>query len=88
MKYGNCLFGAIFLLWVLRKQNPICILRVRPGTLIPHFMVRTDSELHHYKLDKNVLCWPFCYIVFKGSFQKLKSEQEILFQKGTASQIG
>jgi len=79
MKYSNCLLGALFLFWRKRKHSPKILLRVRPGTLVPHFMVKDKRGLYHYKLDNNILPWPFCYLIFNGSFQKLKQEKEYLF---------
>lgn len=81
MKYGNCLFGALILLWTERKNNPQFILRVRPQTNTPHFMVRTDDCLIHFRLVKDILPWPFCYLIFEGEFQKLQLSQEYLFNK-------
>lgn len=80
MRYGNCLIGALFLFWKKRKKNPKIKVKVRPGTIIPHFMIRDKKALYHYKLDKDVLPWPLCYLVFKGSFQRLKPEKEYLFE--------
>jgi len=81
MKYGNCLFGAFVLLWTERKNNPRFIVRCRPETRIPHFMVITKDCLYHYKMVKDILPWPLCYIVFLGEFQKLEHDKEYLFQK-------
>lgn len=79
MQYGNCLFGALMLLWSKRKQKPRLLLRFRPESATPHFMVSTENELHHYKVEKDILPWPFCYLLFKGSFQTLDKQKEILF---------
>jgi hypothetical protein len=79
MQYGNCLFGALLLVWTKRKEKPKFVLRFRPESFVPHFMVLTEKELHHYKLDKNIFFWPFCYVLFKGSFQTLDKEKEPLF---------
>lgn len=81
MRYGNCLFGSFVLLWTERKNNPRLIVRYRPQTRVPHFMVITRDNLYHYKIIKNVLPWPLCYIIFMGEFQKLEHNQEQLFQK-------
>ena len=77
MKYGNCLCGALLLIWTERKNKPKFIMKYRPGTSVPHFMVRTKDKLHHYNLEKNILLWPFCYLIFKGQFQTVNiSESE------------
>jgi hypothetical protein len=69
MKYGNCFTGAVMLLWTQRDHKPRLILRTRPGTMVPHFMVKTNSEIHHYKVHKEILPWPLCYFFFEGRFQ-------------------
>lgn len=76
MKYGNCLTGALFLLWSKRKQNPRLILKTRPGTMVPHFMVQSSAGIHHYTTEKNILPWPFCYLIFKGNFQTVQTAEE------------
>ena len=79
MKYGNCLIGACVLLFKRKTKKPKIILRFRPESCVPHFMVKTINRLYHYKLEKNILPWPFCYLIFQGSFQPLNLEKEILF---------
>jgi hypothetical protein len=81
MKYGNCLIGALFLLWKKRRTKPKFILKYRMNTKVPHFMIRTKHRLHHYKVDRNVLPWPFCYIVFQGTFESLPLREEENFAK-------
>jgi hypothetical protein len=81
MKYGNCLFGALVLLYTERSNNPKFIVRVRPQTYTPHFMVRSKTGLHHYKLNKDVLPFPLCYLIFAGEFQTLDLDKEELFYK-------
>jgi len=76
LKYGNCLTGALLLLWTKRKQNPKLILRTRPRTMVPHFMVKSTSGIHHYKTEKDILPWPLCYLLFKGSFQTVQTEED------------
>jgi hypothetical protein len=76
MKYGNCLIGALVLLYKERYNNPKFIIRSRPQTLIPHFMVCSNTGLHHYKTKKDLLPFPFCYFVFCGEFKTLKIDGE------------
>jgi hypothetical protein len=87
MIYGNCLLGsiAIILNRKKRKKKSKLITRFRPDSYVPHFMVKSDDKLYHYKFNKNILPWPFCYLIFHGSFQVVEAEKEILFinQKGT-----
>ena len=86
MQYGNCLLGAcvLFLNKMKRKKSPKIIMRFRPESSVPHFMVKSNDQLYHYKLDRNVLFWPFCYMIFKGSFQTIEAEKEYLFMNKTA----
>lgn len=81
MKYGNCLTGATLLMWKERKNRPKFILKIRPGTRVPHFMVKSDSGLHHYRVSKDILPWPMCYIVFRGRFQTVIPGEEENFDK-------
>lgn len=76
MKYGNCLTGAILLLWTQRNERPRLILKTRPGTRVPHFMVKTKAGVHHYRVEEEILPWPMCYLVFKGRFQTVQTEEE------------
>lgn len=81
MQYGNCLVGALFLIYKERKNNPKFILRKRPGTLVPHFMVRTKDKLHHYNVKRDILFWPFCYLIFNGEFQTVNISEEENYNK-------
>lgn len=86
MQYGNCLLGSCVILLnkKKRKKKSKILFRFRPESYVPHFMVKSENQLYHYKLEKNILPWPFCYLIFKGSFQVLDEEKEFLFvnQKG------
>lgn len=81
MKYGNCLTGALFLLWNKRTHKPQFIIKYRTGTKVPHFMVRTKDHLHHFKVDQDLLPWPLCYLIFKGSFQSVPLNEEDNYNK-------
>lgn len=81
MQYGNCLTGALVLLWTERKNQPKFLLKVRPGTKVPHFMVKSNTGLHHYKTSKDILPWPLCYLVFQGKFQTVQLGEEETFHK-------
>lgn len=82
MKYGNCLVGALYLLWKKRRTEPKFIYRHRANTKVPHFMVRTKRRLYHYKVEKDLFPWPFCYVLFKGTFESLPLREEENFAKG------
>lgn len=81
MKYGNCLFGALFLLWRERYNKPKFIIKYRIGTRVPHFMVRTKDQLHHFKVDKDLFPWPLCYFLFQGSLQSVPLNEEEEYNK-------
>jgi hypothetical protein len=81
VKYGNCLIGALILLWAKRRENPKFLFKNRIGSIVPHFMVRTRSQIHHYKTDKDLLPWPLCYVLFQGSFQSIPLDQEDQYRK-------
>lgn len=81
MTYGNCLVGAIALMWIERSRRPRFILRRRPGTSVPHFMVLSETGLHHYRVRKDILPWPLCYLLFQGRFQTVQSGEESGFDK-------
>jgi hypothetical protein len=79
MRYGNCLTGALFLFYAKRKNKPKMLFGFRPESFVPHFMVETKDVLFHYKVEKNILPWPLCYLIFQGSFQALGLEKGSVF---------
>jgi hypothetical protein len=87
LKYGNCLAGAFFLLWRERHNRPRFIVKRRPGTLVSHFMVRSETGLHHYRVSEEILPWPLCYIVFRGRFQTAQPGDETDFDKPSFSSL-
>ena len=66
---GNCLLGAILLMWRLRS------LRLRVlwyGRIVPHFYVKDkDGKSWHFKLRDDLLPWPICYLWFRGRFEQM-----------------
>lgn len=87
MKYGNCFIGALVLLWTKRHDNPKFLFKNRIGSKVPHFMVRTANQIHHYKTDRDLLPWPLCYILFQGSFQSVPLDKENDYQKNSTHKI-
>ena len=81
MKYGNCLVCGLVLFFSEMKNSPQFLFRYRPQSKVPHFMVRSNSGLHHFKLVRDILPKPFNYLVFKGEFQTLDFDKEELFYK-------
>ena len=65
---GNCLICAFFL-WLFKGGS--IIMAYRPGTSVPHWMVKCrDGSLRHFKVVKDILPWPLCYVLFLGTFEK------------------
>jgi hypothetical protein len=79
--HGNCLLGSLILLWRKRKHNPKIVIGFRPGTIVPHFIVKTKKYFYHYKTEEDIFPWPFCYLIFKGTFQVLKNDKLYIFEK-------
>lgn len=72
MKYGNCLIGLLIILLTIKKRGKI-ICQKSKYDFVPHLLFRTnDGEIHHYKLIRDILPWPFCYFLFEGHFVKQK----------------
>ena len=81
MLYGNCLLGAMVLLWRERKNSPRFIAKRRPGTRIPHFMVSSKTGIHHYRVSQDILPPPLSYALFRGRFQTVQPGDEQEFDK-------
>ena len=79
--YGNCLVCAFYLMWRERKNSPQFIMKYRPGTYVPHFMVRTKDKLHHFNTVRDILFWPLCYVLFKGEFQTVNISEGDSYNK-------
>jgi hypothetical protein len=81
VKYGNCLVGALYLLWKKRRTEPKFIYRHRANTKVPHFMVRTKDKLHHFNAERSILPWPFNHLLFIGQFQTVNISEEERYNK-------
>lgn len=81
MRYGNCLSGALVILWRERRNNPRFLIKWRPGTCVPHFMVLTEGGLHHFRTQRDLLPWPLCYLLFEGDFQTVGVSDMSEFEK-------
>jgi len=44
-------------------------------------MVKTTNHLHHFKVERDLLPWPLCYFIFKGSFQSVPLSEEENYSK-------
>jgi hypothetical protein len=74
MFFGNCLFCAV-VLW-LRYGGKI-IMSYRPGTRVPHWMVVDRSgSLRHFRVVRNIMPWPMCYVIFLGRFESLGGNEQ------------
>lgn len=74
MAFGNCLFCAV-VLW-LRYGGKI-IMSYRPGTRVPHWMVVDRTGLlRHFRVVRNIMPWPLCYVVFLGRFEALGNNDQ------------
>lgn len=67
--YGNCFINGLYL-WYKLKFNGILVIRTRPGTLIPHLMIKVEDGLWHFRVEKNILPVPFHVLWFKGRYEK------------------
>jgi len=76
MRYGNCFLGAFFLRIKYHRKNARFIYRYRPNTWVPHLMVQTNDAIHHYRVKKDLLPWPFCYLVFEGQFETVNTTRD------------
>jgi len=65
---GNCLVCALAI-WLVHGGE--IIRSYRPGTRIPHWLVKCrDGLIRHFTVEKNILPKPFCYLVFLGRFER------------------
>jgi hypothetical protein len=69
---GNCLFGALYLVFKLRSLRVEVDLGDRP----PHFyVVAKDGSYWHFRLKRRVLPPPFTYLWFRGRFEQIPPTQ-------------
>jgi hypothetical protein len=66
---GNCFVNGMYL-WYKLKFRGIPVIRTRPGTLIPHLMIKEKDGLWHFRVEKNILPAPFHILWFKGRYEK------------------
>lgn len=70
MKYGNCLTGALYLMWRYKTWK----LRIITSGLfhMPHFyVIDRNGNKWHYRLEYDVLPYPLTFFVFRGKFARL-----------------
>jgi hypothetical protein len=68
MKYGNCLIGLLIIMFTTKERGKI--ITMRNDRFCPHYLYKTKNYIHHYKLKKDILPFPLCYLLFEGEFVK------------------
>lgn len=64
---GNCLICSL-VIWLLYGGK--IILSRRPGTRIPHWLVRCrDGRIRHFKVRREFLPGPFAVVLFLGRIE-------------------
>lgn len=63
---GNCLIGLALMAWRDRgRGRPLLFW----DDIVPHFLwERSDHSVHHYRIHRDLLPWPFCYLLYRGIF--------------------
>lgn len=51
----------------------------RPNSYVPHWMVRTDDGYYHFRVTKDLLPWPLCYLIFRGEFEYVAKEDFAMY---------
>lgn len=70
MKYGNCLIGLMIIMFTAEEKGRI-IVKKSDHCWIPHLLFQTKSKIYHYRVIKDVLPWPLCYLLFRGEFHTI-----------------
>ncbi len=66
--YNNCLIGVIWIALTCPIKGKIKM--IWPNhRWCPHFVYDTiDGMRHHFKLKRDILPSPLCYLLFEGTF--------------------
>jgi len=67
--YGNCVTQGLYL-WYKLKFRGVPIIKTRPGTLIPHLMIKQKDCLWHFTVKENILPVPCHIFFFKGRYEQ------------------
>jgi hypothetical protein len=67
---GNCFINGLYL-WCRLGFRGIPVIRTRPGTLVPHLMIKQKNCMWHFRVEKNFLPSPCHVFVFKGIYEKI-----------------
>jgi hypothetical protein len=77
MKYGNCLVGAVILAARHGFRGKFVLKSYRKGW-IPHILFRAnDGSWYHYRLVRDVVPFPFHFLLFQGEFHTLKRHRRL-----------
>lgn len=68
--WGNCFINGLYL-WFRLGFRGIPVIKTRPGTLIPHLMIKQENCMWHFRVEKNILPSPCHVFVFKGIYEKI-----------------
>lgn len=78
-RFGNCLFGALWLRY--KFGGRLRGLRLREGGPRHWICVQEDGTAWHFKRIRNVLPWPLCYTVFWGRYERLDDRKKAAERK-------
>ena len=70
LKLMEIVFAMVFYFWFKNRCRGKLVMKTRPGTNIPHLLVKYQDHYVHFKNVKNLLPSPFHIFFFKGKFQK------------------
>lgn len=76
MKNGNCLLGAIYLMFKKRSRRIKLLKAKKPNggtSLVPHFILVDNHNIAwHFKRNKDLLPFPFCFFWFEGEIDRYR----------------
>ena len=68
--WGNCFVNGLYL-WYRLKFRGVPVIYTRPGTLIPHLMIKQKDCMWHFTVETNVLPFPCHVLFFKGTYERI-----------------
>lgn len=75
---GNCLLGAV---WLMVRHRSFCLRASWRGRTVPHFFVRVGESWWHFRLVRDVLPHPLCYLWFRGRFDSISNKSFLKLHK-------
>ena len=70
MRYGNCLIGVLVLFAHFPKGK--LVFRWSKTCFFPHIGLLVNNKVYHYRVKKDILPFPFYWVVFEGKFDIAK----------------